>query len=264
MIKKIGYFGDESSHTYACAIERYRGNEMVGFATIASAVDAVSRGKIDGAVIPIENSVGGTVSETLDALKESSVYITALYSLKISHSLIAIAGTKKEDIRRIYSHHQALSQCQQYLLKEFPTASLYPVKSTSEALEMLSEQGEAAIARLPLPGQTVLQSGIEDSKTNETRFVFIEREPSYQDGKKVSIMFDTENRPGALLEMLTVLKDLDLNMSKLESRPAHDGFRYWFYVEFDCNENADGVQKILDKMASCGATIKFLGSYKQQ
>ena len=261
MSKKIAYFGDESSFTYACAIENYRGNEMVGYATIFSAVEAVHLGLVDGALVPIENSVGGTVGETIDALRLHKVYITAQHLLPVRHSLITVKGAEKSKIKRVYSHYQALSQCEKYLKSELPQATLMPVSSTSEALKVLSKSDEAAIARLPLPGQTVLESGIEDNKHNVTRFVYLERTPSFN-GQSVSVTFDTPNRPGALLKVLLVFEELGINMHKLESRPARDGeFHYWFYVEFGSDGDEKAIMEVIEKLRERTERMRFLGNY---
>ena len=261
MSKKIAYFGDESSFTYACAIENYRGCELVGYATIFSAVEAVHLGVVDGAIVPIENSVGGTVGETIDALRHHSVYISEQHYLPVVHSLIAVKGTDKKNIKRVYSHYQALSQCEKYLKRELPNATLMPVSSTSDALKMLAKKDEAAIARLPLPSQTVIESGIEDNKHNVTRFVFVEKIVRYG-GKNASVTVDTPNCPGALLKVLSVFSDLGINMRKLESRPARDGeFHYWFYSEFECDGDEKTIDKILEIIKKATAGIKFLGNY---
>ncbi len=261
MSKRIAYFGDESSFTYACAIENYRGNELIGFATIFSAIEAVHLGTVDSAIVPIENSVGGTVGETIDALRLHEVYITAQHLLPVRHSLIAVKGAKKENIKSVYSHYQALSQCEKYLKSQLPQATIMPVSSTSEALKTLQKSSDAAIARLPLPGQTVLESGIEDNKHNLTRFVYVERTPRFE-GKAVSVTFDTPNCPGALLKVLLVFNDMGVNLHKIESRPARDGeFHYWFYVEFGGEGEEKTLMEIIERLRKNAEKVRFLGNY---
>lgn len=258
---KIGYFGDESSHTYACALKNFPSDRLTGFQSIAAAAEAVEQGRMDGAVVPIENSVGGTVGDALDAIKNYGVYITAQYFMGISHSLIGLPGASKNGIKRIYSHPQALSQCDEYLKRFFPDALKIPVASTSAALKTLKSEDEAAVARSALPGQTVLDSEIEDVKSNTTRFVLIKSAPVFR-GENVSVMFDTRHRPGELLKALNVLAGYDLNMHKLESRPSRDGvFRYWFYVEFDCRLDKEQLMAVMHKLEGAAGFIKFAGMY---
>ncbi len=257
---KIGYFGDEFSHTYACAAQRFPSETLVGYSTVYKAIEAVERGEADGAVLPIENSVGGAVADTLDALKRCEVYVTAQYTCPISQSLIAVAGSKKEDIRKIYSHSQALAQCEDYLKKNFPQVKLFPVGNTSEALRLIKGTDEAAVARAPLAGQSVLESDVEDNKQNATKFVLVSKTPSFQ-GKTVSIMFDVQHRPGALLRLLNVLAQYNLNMNKLESRPSRDSFKYWFYVEFECDGGKERLMEVMSKLGEYADRIRFVGMY---
>ncbi len=258
---KIGYFGDENSHTYAAAEERLFGSELIGFPSIASAAEAVESGKISGAVVPIENSIGGTVGDCLDAVKKYGVYIIKEFFCAISHSLIAVDGTEKQNIKRIYSHPQAISQCDRYLKTNFPNALIIPVSNTSEALKVIKGGDEAAIARAPLSGQTVLDGEIEDDRQNTTRFVLLKNSPEFS-GKTVSVMFDTRHRSGELLKMLNVLAGYDLNMRKLESRPSRDGvFKYWFYVEFDCSLDKDKLMTVMNELSGNAGFIKFAGMY---
>ena len=258
---KTAYFGDEHSHTYALASREAGDTTLVGYKSISSAVEALSTGQVDQVVAPIENSVGGTVGECIDSLKNNDVYITAQYVMRISHSLIAKEGTKKEDIKRIYSHPQALTQCEKYLRKNFPGVQLLPVGNTSEALQIIKEKDECAIARAPLDGQVALEEEIEDLKSNYTKFVLIRKTPVLN-GKIASIMFDIYHRPGALLEVLTVLAQNNINMNKLESRPARDGeFKYWFFVEFECANGKEELLTVMQKLSEKVEFIKFLGTY---
>lgn len=261
MDKRIGYFGDENSYTYACTIEHFRGSDMEGFSTIRSAIDAVEKGIVDCAIVPIENGAGGTVVETLVALKKHNVFITAQYFLPISHSLIAIAGADKHEIKRIYSHYQSLSQCEKYLQREFPNARIILSPSTTEALRMIKQRDEVAIARLPLPGQTVLESGIEDEKNNFARFIQVERQ-SIGGGAMASIMFDTPNSPGQLLQVLDVVKKYEINMKKIESHFAREEKNsYWFYVELDDCHSEEVLKELETELSSVTGFIKLLGTY---
>lgn len=258
---KIGYFGEKSSHTYACAQENFPDARLIGFSSMAAAAEAVEKGEIDGAVVPIENSVGGSVGDCLDALKKYDVYITAQYLRPIVHSLIGVDGAVRSDVKKIYSHPQAIAQCDGYIKKNFPDALVIAVSSTSEALKIIKNRDEAALARKPEKGQTVLEKDVQDAKDNTTRFVLLQKQPRFQ-GKNVSVLFETQHRPGALLKALSVLADFNLNMTKLESRPSRDGiFEYWFYVEFTCDGGKDTLMRVMQKLSECAGFIKFAGCY---
>lgn len=261
-LMKIGYFGEESSHTYACASENFPKAELIGFSSMAAAAEAVEKGSVSGAVVPIENSVGGSVGDCLDALKKYNVYITAQFLRPIVHSLIGIEGAAKSDVRKIYSHPQAIAQCDGYIKKYFPDALVIAVASTSEALKIIKNKDEAALARKPEKGQTVLENDVQDAKDNTTRFVLLQKQPLFQ-GNKVSVLFETRHRPGALLKVLGVLADFNLNMTKLESRPSRDGiFEYWFYVEFSCDEGKETLMRVMQKLSEGTGLIKFVGYYR--
>ncbi len=258
---KIGYFGEESSHTYACAVENFPGARLVGYNSHLAATQAVERGEVDGAVIPIENSVGGSVGECLDAIKKCGVYIAAEYLRPISHSLIAKKGADKGKITKIYSHPQAIAQCDGYLKAHFSDALVVAVSSTSEALKTVKDDCEAALARTPIEGLEVLEADVQDAKNNTTRFVFVRSTPTFN-GTKVSVMFDIHHRPGELLKVLNVLADNDLNMTKLESRPNRDHrFEYWFYVEFECAFGKDKLMQVMARLTDTAGFIKFAGCY---
>ncbi len=257
---KTGYFGDESSHTYACAAGEV-GGELVGYPSIKAVVDALEKGDVDQAVVPLENSVGGTVGDTLDALKNHDVYIVRQFHKRIFHCLIGKVGAKKSDVKKIYSHPQALAQCDKYLVANFSSADVIAVASTSAALKIVSSVEEAAIARVATEGLTVLESEIEDNKNNVTRFVLLQRAIKY-DGDKAAIVFGTPHRPGELLKVLQVLAEYDLNLNKLESRPSRDGeFGYWFFAEFDCPNKAvlDMVMRRLT--TSVDGFVRLVGCY---
>lgn len=259
---KIGYFGEASSHTYACAEENAPpGAELKGYPTIGAAAEALAAGETDGAFLPIENSVGGSVGETLDALKKHELYITAQYFRHISHSLISVEGADKKGIKRIFSHPNALVQCERYIARNFPNAKVEAVTSTSEALSLAVRPDRAAIARAPLPGQIVLEDDVQDDKTNTTRFVYLGRKPEYTGGS-ASVLFDIRNEPGMLLKVLGVLAEYNLNMNKLESRSSRDGgFRYWFYVEFECPLDRAKLQEVMDKLTRFAGFLRFAGMY---
>lgn len=257
---KIGYFGDEFSHTYACAKEQFSAETLIGYPTVSKAIEAVEKGVIDGAVLPIENSVGGAVADTLDALNRYEVFVNAQYTCPISQSLISFEGAKKENLKRIYSHPQALAQCEDYIKANCPKAKVYPVGNTSEALQIIRTCEEGAIARAPLDNQVTLEEDIEDNKQNATKFVLVKRSPSF-DGDTVSIIFDVRHRPGALLNLLGVLAEFNLNMNKIESRPTRDGFKYWFYVEFRCDGGKDKLMEVLSRLSEHAERIKFVGFY---
>ncbi len=261
---RIAYFGDENSHTYAAAKYSFEDGEnlFTGCKTIRECFEAVESGRADVAVTPLENSVEGTVRDTLDALNSFAVYIHRVVNMPIRQALVAFRGAAREDIKTIYSHYQALSQCKNYLAKNFPQVEIIAAGSTSEALKKVTGKEIAAIARKSGGAYTtVLEKEIEDHKSNETRFAVIGKMPQFE-GSKCSVIFDTADKPGALLSVLNELYRKNVNMTKLESRPKGDKLgRYVFLTDFDFDGSKEELTALLAELSAKTNFLKFLGKY---
>lgn len=257
----VAYLGDNTSYSYFAAITKFPSMALKGYPTLAEVIDATENGEAGVAVIPFENSLGGAVTECIDRFVTANVYINSQFFIPIHHSLIGINGAEKGIITDIYSHNQGLLQCSEYIKKNYPNANLHPKPSTSEALRSITDKTSAAIARVPLSGQTVLDSSIEDDHTNTTRFVTISKEQTF-DGDQVSVIFGAKHEPGALFNALAVFADNGLNLLKIESRPQKDGtFKYWFYVEFGCPLDKKRLMEVFSKLSDKTGFIKFIGKY---
>lgn len=262
---KIAHLGDSNSYTYMAMQELSLGSaDYISATTIAGCIKLVDNGSVDMAVVPIENSVEGTVTETEDTLFDSSVYISKEIVCSINHSLIGIKGASIGSIKKVYSHTQAINQCRHYLAKTFPSAEIIPVSSTSKALELIKDKSECAIARKPLDGQAVLQNNIQDYKDNATRFLLLQKNPSFV-GSKCSVILSISNEPGQLLKALQVFADANLNLTKIQSRPAKTSLgKYIFYIDFKLNGGKDELNKFLPSLQAVTEQIKFLGLYQAQ
>ncbi len=260
-MSKIAYLGDKYTHTYAAACKFGKNGELIGYPTIYSSIEAVANGNCDYVVCPIENSCGGSVADTLDALWSFHLYIKAETVLSVPQNLIGAEGAEIGDIKTVYSHAQAITQCAEFLRKELPQAKIISVDSTAAALMLIKDNSVAAIARTPAAGQTVLKSDIEDNRNNSTRFVLLGNEASL-DGNKCSIVFETRNIPGALVAPLNKINDFGLNMTKIESRPHKSKLgRYVFFVDFDSNLDRKKLAEVVDELTSLTLSLKFLGQY---
>ncbi len=263
----VSCFGDSYSHTYAAACEILRREEeaqgkILCCASVVETLEKVAEEKCSMGIVPIENSVEGTVATTCDALRALQLYIVREIVLPIRQNLIVKAGVKQEDIRRVYSHPQALAQCRGSLARLLPDAETEGVAYTSAGLDRLDGQS-AAIARVPKEGQTVLLSGIEDSPENCTRFLAVRSTPRLA-GDKVSVVFTTADKPGALLRVLEKLRERGLNMTKIESRPAKKRLgQYVFYVDFLYDGDNAELQKFFMELTDCAQDFRFLGRYPQ-
>ncbi len=261
-MSRISFLGDKYTHTYAAALKVAKGgDELIGFNTVYESIAAVTNGKSDYAIAPIENSCGGSIADTLDALWTLPLYITKETVLAIPQNLVGLEGTDKRDIKVIYSHPQAISQCNDYLLETFADADVIAVSSTAQALSLVKDKSTAAIARTAGEGQVILDGEIEDVKNNATRFVMLSGEPTER-GNKCSVVFETRNKPGALVEALEALNGFGLNLCKIESRPHKSVLgRYVFFVDFDFDGTDRELAEVLGVLARTTLAIKFLGRY---
>lgn len=260
---EIAYFGDVNSHTFAAASALFDKKEkFVGFETIREVVSALGDGA-DYAVVPMENSVEGYVNETLDILLGESVYIAREIIMPIHQSVIACTGAAKEDIKTIYSHPQALSQCRKFLSRNFPNAEIVASKSTSDGLKKITDKNIAAIARSSCGENTcVMFPNVEDYDSNTTRFVVLSKKPTFE-GNNCSVIFETANVPGALANVLLLIAHEGLNMTKIQSRPAKTKLgRYVFFVDFTFCGDKDELMAFLSKLQPNTEMLKFSGKYE--
>jgi prephenate dehydratase len=247
--------------------------EEVPFATVWETVMAVQQRAVDQAVVPMENSLEGSVTTTLDALagEGSDVRIVAEVVRPITHSLIAREGVAMDDVARVLSHPQALAQCARFLHERLPHARAEAAASTAEAVRTAVSSSEplAAIGtRLAaeLYGGSVLAEGVEDRADNLTRFVWLAPAgtPPHRTPDKTSVVFwgFNDESPGALVAVLRELADRDVNLTKIESRPRRVQLgHYMFFADLEGAEDDPPVRDALTGLAQRVETLRVLGSY---
>jgi prephenate dehydratase len=234
---------------------------------------ALTRGKIDAAVIPIENTLAGSVHENYDHLLHFNVRIAAETNVRIIHNLIAPPGVKLKDIRKVYSHPVALNQCLRFFARHRRMEST-PFYDTAGSVEMIMQQkatDAAAIASsvaASIYGAHILHRSIEDDRRNFTRFFLLypskrTRLPRREaKAWKTSLVFTTRNIPGALFRALSAFALRDLNMTKIESRPLHGKpWEYLFYLDFLDKEDDPKVQNALRHLGELADFMRVLGTY---
>ena len=246
--------------------------EVVPYPTFEAVFRALRAGKIDGAVIPMENTLAGSVHENYDHLLHFDVRITAETNLRIVHNLIAPPGVRFADIRKVYSHPVALNQCLKFFDRHRKLERV-PFYDTAGSVKMVMEQrapDAAAIASsvaAGIYGGTILKRSIEDDRRNFTRFFLLypsKKLPAPRPGKdwKTSLVFTTRNTPGALFRGLAAFALRDLNLTKIESRPLHGKpWEYLFYVDFLGRENEPRVKNALRHLGEIADFLRILGSY---
>ena len=227
----------------------------------------VASGTCEAGLIPIENSLAGSIHQNYDLLLRHDLYIVGEYLLRVQHCLIALPDVKRSEIKKAISHPQALGQCAGYLRSlGIKTESVY---DTAGSVKMLKESGArdtAAIASrraAELYGMQVLEEGIEDNAENFTRFLAISKSEIKPEGEaKTSIVFTLKNQPGALFKALSVFALRDIDLTKIESRPLQGKpWEYLFYVDFIGATHGSTVQKALDHLSEYALTLRVLGSY---
>src|SRR5437870_6673108 len=223
-ILKVAYLGPEYSFSHLAAVERFgQAVEFVRVGSIAAVFEEVNRSHADFGVVPLENSTDGRVADTLDMfMRLPQLKICAEIRLRIHHNLLA--NCEQQEIRRIYSKPQALSQCRNWLSKNIPHASLHEVASTATAAELAQrEPGAAAVASRQAAVRyslRILFTDIEDSPYNETRFAVIGgQEPPRTGDDKTAVMFRISHQPGTLVDTLNIFKQNKLNLTWIESFP---------------------------------------------
>lgn len=264
---KIGYLGPEATFSQEAAQNVFPNDDLVAFESLSSIFDALGKNKINRAIVPIENSTGGSVPNTIDELIENNFFIISEYFLKIKQSLLS--KSTFQGIKKIYSHPQGFLQCRNWLKKNAAGRRFIEAESTAKAAELASlDEFSGAIASksaAKIFELKILFDEINDKYSNETRFVIVSKKQSPPREKhKTSIVFGTKNKPGALYNILGVLKKHSINMTKLESRPLRNkDWEYIFFVEIEGNLSEKHVKKALREIDQHATMVKLLGSYSK-
>ena len=268
---RIAIQGEPGSFSHEAAMKLVTGSTIVPCSLSADAFSALVNGSVDAAVIPIENSLAGSVSEHFDLLLTHDVTVERETLLRIRHNLIAISGASIGEIDRVFSHPVALAQCRRFLANHprMESFAFYDSAGSVKQLVELRDRHAAAIASEAAAhyyGAQILQAGIEDNPENFTRFFLVRRsrdaviDPA---SNKISFAFSVENRPGSLVAALTDLSALGTNLTKIESRPVHGRpWEYIFYVDCQIHSSEEGSQALEALQRSC-AMVKELGRYAE-
>jgi prephenate dehydratase len=273
---KIAYLGPAGTFTEDALKEVAGGEEFEPMltATLRDAIVAVARRDAERAFVPIENSIEGSVRETLDALAfdVEAVAIVGEHDFAVRAHLIARQATPLARVERVLSHPQPLAQCARFLRERLPSAERRSVGSTAEAVRLVAEAVEpwAAIgarSAAQLYGCSILEEGIEDEVDNVTRFVWIApAETPAESGEnwKTSLVFSElgEDHPGALVEALSEFSSRDVNLSRIESRPLRQGLgRYMFFCDLEGSADEEAVSAAIAALRTKAESVRILGSY---
>jgi chorismate mutase / prephenate dehydratase len=263
---KVAYLGPEATFSHLAALKKF-GSQVtyVPCNTIADVFTEVQRGSVDYGVVPIENSVEGAISYTMDMLVDSDLRICAQVMLDVSHNLLS-SGSNGQ-IKRVYSNPQVFGQCRAWLRQNLPQAQLVEISSTTRAAQKAAcEKGSACIASL-LAAQVyklkIIARDIEDSPHNITRFLVIgETIPGPTGKDKTSLLFSIKDHVGALHDMLVPFKKNRINLTKIESRPSKKkAWDYYFFVDLCGHQQEPAVRRAIGELEKKCRFLKVLGSY---
>ena len=265
---RIAFQGAAGAYSEAAAKRDWPHAETVGFETFEQVFEGVAAGRVSHGILPVENSVGGSIHRNYDLLLEHDLPIVAETELPVVHNLLALPGVELHAIRRVFSHPQGLAQCEQYL-KRLPRVELVATYDTAGSGRMIRDEGlrdTAAIASAraaELFGLNVLQAGIQDYPDNVTRFILIARDPQAGGAPdKTTIAFALYNAPGALFKALSVFALRDIDLTKLESRPARGRpWEYVFFADLGVGRTDLRCGRAIVHLAEFARWVKTLGSY---
>ena len=270
MAKRLAYLGPAGTFSEEAAVQYDPDAEMEPHVSIPAVALAVASGMADEGVVPIENSLEGSVTFTLDTLiQEDRLLIRRELVLPIEHCLIVKPGTKSGEIQAIYSHPQALAQCRSFLERCFPKAQQIASLSTAAAVDDVRESAEISAAIAPrraaeLQEMEILGEGIQDSSTNVTRFVVLAQCDHPRTGRdKTSLCFSfQEDKPGALYNALGVFAHRDINLTKIESRPSKQYLGdYIFLIDMHGHREDPVIAAAIETVRIHTSMLKVFGSY---
>jgi len=263
---RIGYLGPQGSFSHTAAMMKFgQSVEYESLTDIQSIFDEVSKGHCDLGLAPVENTMGGGVIETLDALADSDVKICAEVLMAIHHNLLAKCGL--EQIEKIYSKPEVFAQCRSWLSATFKGTATIPVASTSKAAQLAAEEPNTAAigsrVAAELYGLPVVCENIEDNPNNITRFLVLSRQDAKPtDDNKTAVLFSTAHKAGALVDVLEVFKRHQINLTNIESRPSRRRqWEYYFFVDFLGHRVDKRVQDGLAEVSRHCLHLSILGSF---
>ncbi len=265
---KVAYLGPEGSFSHLAALEKFGHSvDLLAVRDISSVFDQVARAAVDYGLVPVENTTGGAVRDTMECFLwvRGPVKVCAEMALPIHQNLLS--KTTLEKARKVYSKPQVFDQCRGWLVANCPNVDLVAVGSTAEAALLASRvEGTAAIASsmaADMYGLQVLASAIEDNPQNQTRFLVLGRESAKPTGRdKTCLLFSVADKAGALVETLDVFRRCGINMTKIESHPSpNKTWEYYFFVDIQGHAEDDNIRRALEEAQQHCRQLEVLGSF---
>ena len=265
----IAYQGIPGSYSHIAATYMFKNATLAGYSSFREIFEALKKDRVQGAVLPIENTIIGSINEIYDLLNEYGFHIKLEIKLKIDHNLLASKKASIKDIKKVYSHPKALEQCLNFF-KKHKNIAAENFEDTAAAAAYVSIKlggSEGAIASLhasDIYGLKVIKGKVQDNEHNYTRFVVIQKNNNAKAGNKSTLVFVVSHKPGSLVKSLEPFAQSHLNLTHLESRPVlGKPFSYQFYLDFEHPDSPKLVDNIIEQMRSHTKLIKKLGTYEK-
>ena len=262
--------GVEGAYSQLACDKLFRLPNVLYFSSFDAVFSAIEKGLCRYGVIPLENSTAGSVNMVYDLMMKHNFRIVRSVRLKVDHNLLVKPGAKRSDIKEIYSHEQAISQCAEYLRK-FSGVKVIPCENTAVAAKMVAQSDRKDVAALSsrscmkLYGLERLEQSVQDQGNNYTRFICISRDLEiYPGADRTSLMMVVPHQPGSLYKVLSRFYALGINLNKLESRPMPErNFEFMFYFDLDASVYSPQFIQLMGELESFGEEFVYLGSYSE-
>lgn len=268
---KVGYQGNHGTFSEIAALEYFSDRDItcVGYRNFIEIMQDVENGSLDDAVLPVENTTTGIIARTYDLFQKYKVHVIGEINVPIHEDLITLAGAEISQIKEVYSHPEALSQCTRFF-EEHPQIQSIPYQDTAKSVEYVKEQNDPTKAALgswlaaKYYGLVSLQSAVQDSSANMTRFLVISHDDVVvENADKISMMLVLRHTPGALYNALGIISKRGINILKLESRPIQGRvFEYQFYIDINGNLKQKDVREMLHELEQRCEQCKVFGNYR--
>ena len=262
--------GVEGAYSQIAAQKLFALPEITYCPTFEGVFEAIESGECRYGVVPIENSIAGTVSSVYDLMHRHSFYIVRSVRIKVDHCLLSVPGAGISGIKHIYSHEQAINQCSEFL-STLSGVTVTPCANTAAAAKAVAKAADPTVAALSssscagIYGLVTLATAVQNNGNNHTRFICISREPEiYPGASRTTVMTVTENRPGALYTLLSQFFALGINLVKLESRPIPErDFEFMFCFDLETPVYSQKLMRLLRSLESGSESFRYLGSYSE-
>lgn len=262
----VGYQGVEGSFSYLATQEIYPTENKISYPTFEKAILAVENDEINSAVLPFENSYTGEVGEILDLLLKHNVFVNKILDINLEQNLVGIKGSKLQNIEKIYSHEQALTQCASFI-HSLGNIQLIPYSNTSLAAKHILSLNDPTCAVITsketarLHNLEIIKENINDNHDMTTKFITVSKKLC-KNGNRFSLLFTVPEGKGQLLEIIKIFSNHDFNLESIKSRTMKNSpWKYYFYIEAEGNINSDKTKELLKELNDSCEFVKILGNY---